>query len=117
MRRLGTKELSPGTESLFGFPFCKGAIILGFKDLLVGLTWEAGYLNVPAFILRCKPSLETRVLTAPFTVIVSGTVNLACFDDRSRQEIEAILVSCVHSIPARMYLQGDGHENTSQDPK
>lgn len=57
------KELSHHSKNLCGFPFCKGIIIPGFKDLLVGLTWEADYLNVTAFILGYEPIIETHVLT------------------------------------------------------
>lgn len=71
------KELSHHSKNLFGFPFCKGIIILGFKGLLVGLIWEVGYLNVTAFILGCEPVVETHVLTTPFMFIISGRVKLS----------------------------------------
>jgi len=67
------KELSHHSKNLSGFPFCKGVIILGFKDLLVGLTWEADYLNVTAFILGCEPIIETHALTTLFMFRESET--------------------------------------------
>lgn len=70
------KKSSHYNRNLFGFPFCKGIIILGFRDLLVGLTWEAGYLNVTGSILGCGPNIGTHVLTTflKFMFIMSGGV-------------------------------------------
>ena len=44
-------------------PVWKGVVILGFKGLLVGLTWEVETLRVTVFIFGNEPNRGTQVLT------------------------------------------------------
>ena len=39
------------------------SIILGFRGLLVGLTWEVENLRVTVFVFGCEPNTGTQVLT------------------------------------------------------